>query len=397
MAHLHLDCFSGVAGDMLLGALIDLGGDPATVDGVVEALGLEGVEVSCERAMVGGIAAQNVEVTVEAGQPVRGLAEIESLIEASGVPATVRRNALGAFGLLASAEARVHGTTPEQVHFHEVGAADALVDVVGTCALMEALGVDSASCGSIATGSGETASGHGTIPVPGPATALLLEGHLTHAGPERVELATPTGAALVAWLCASTEGQPDLRAEATGHGAGTFPTVGLPNVLRATLGELAPAAAEGGLEVRTLALLEANLDDATAEAIAHAAQRLLEEGARDAWQEPIVMKKGRLGTKLCALVDPALEGSLRDLILAETPTLGVRRRLVARAELPRAELRVETPYGPVRVKRATAPGGALRLHPEHEDCARLAREHGVALRQVSDAARSAALAASPGG
>jgi uncharacterized protein (TIGR00299 family) protein len=300
---------------------------------------------------------------------------------ARGLPAEALADAVRAFTVLAEAEAAVHGVSPDEVHFHEVGALDALVDVVGVCAGLRRLGVVEVRVSPLPWFSGEARMAHGALPLPAPAVVHLLAGHPTYPSGETFEQVTPTGAALVRALSRGTAPPEGFVPRAVGVGAGNHSGGRLPNVVRLVVGEAGAEA--GGSE--DAVLLETNLDDATGQQVARAMERALAAGALDAWATPVVMKKGRPGTVLSVLAPPAAASALEAVLFRETPTLGVRRRAVARTTLPRRLVPVPTPYGPIHVKVRTGPDGD-EATPEHDECRAAADRAGVPLRAVQDAA-----------
>jgi len=381
---LYFDCFSGASGDMLLGALVALGVPVEELEADVAALGCEPISLTAERASRGGIAATKVHVRLsakDAGH--RGLAKIVKMISASRLSDTVKDRAVAVFERLAHAEAEVHGLPVEKVHFHEVGALDAIADIVGSVCGLERLGNPEIRFSRLRLGGGAVKCAHGLLPVPAPATAKLVEGLVCEMGPVEVELLTPTAAAILATL-GQQDVAPAFRVLRTGYGAGDRDTPEVPNVLRAVLAETVPAETP-----ETAVLLEANIDDATPEILAHALDRVLAAGALDAWIAPIQMKKSRPGFQFCALTAEHLRERVERIIFAETTTFGIRRRRVERATLDREIVSVESRYGPVSVKVGSRDGEALTASPEFEDCRRLAVEHGIPLRRVMDAAREA--------
>jgi len=384
----YFDCFSGAAGDMILGALIDAGLPLAVLESVVARLHLPGVSLAAEKAQRHGIAVTHVRVNVEPGSQKahRHLPEIERIIAAADLPGPVTDDALRIFRRLAEAEAAVHGTPIEKVHFHEVGAADAIVDVVGACAGLRELGVERVLCSPIPTGSGQVTCHHGVMPVPAPATARLLEGAPLAACAEPGELTTPTGAAILTTLADAYGPPPTMTLRAVGYGAGTRQGQTRPNFLRLLLGD--ETGRRDDADRDTVLQLETQVDDATAQSLSFALERLLESGALDAFLTPIVMKKGRPGALLTVLARAADADGLEAILFAETGTLGVRRRECQRTTLRRRHESVCTPFGEVRVK-VSERDGAERAWPEYEDCAAAARKAGVSLRSVQEAALAA--------
>ncbi len=374
---LYLDLFSGAAGDMLLGALIDLGLPPDVLRAELRKMDLSGYELEAERQVRSGISGTRLRVRDLAGaHPARHLPDVRRLLEGSRLPPTVRDRSRAVLERLARAEARVHNIPGDEVHFHEIGAVDTLVDVVGFVVGLEYLGVERVYASPVPLGSGFVQTEHGPLPVPAPATAALLAevGAPIRPHPAQTEILTPTAAAILAELAAFA--QPPMRVRAVGYGFGEkeFPW---PNAVRAWLGD-----AEETLAQETVCLLECNLDDATGEVLGYAMERLFAAGALDVWFTPVQMKKNRPGVVLSALVRPEGADALTAVILRETPTLGVRRRWVERVVAERREASVETEWGTVRVKEKWLDGRKVAVSPEYEDCARIARERGIPLRDV---------------
>ena len=388
---IYFDCYSGAAGDMLLGALVDVG---LSVDELAQALGtlpLSGYRLRVERVTRQGVSGTRLWVDTDAaGQHGRHLADILALVESSGLPAQVVTQVSSVFGRLAEAEAAVHGVTVDEVHFHEVGALDSIVDVVGCVWGLYALGVTEVFCSALPLGEGWVQTAHGRLPLPAPATLRLLAGVEAPVRPleVQVELVTPTAAALLAEL--ATFAQPPLILEAVGYGFGQR-ELAWPNAVRAWLGR---ADSLSGLDVTAdrdaVVLLECNLDDTTGEALGYAMERLLSAGALDVWFTPIQMKKNRPAIKLSVLVLPGLARSLAQLLLQETTTLGVRQTLLDRIKAGRESMSVETEWGTVKVKVKQMQGKPVSVSPEYEECAALARQAGVPLLEVYAAAQAAA-------
>lgn len=381
------DASAGASGDMILGALVDAGVPFEELAGLPARLGLEGVTVERGEVRRGVFRAVKVDVRVAGGpQPHRHLSSILALLEAADLPAGARARARAAFTRLGEAEAEVHGTSIEKVHFHEVGAADALVDIVGGCLGLEWLGVERVHASPLAVGSGTVEAEHGVLPVPAPATARLLAraGAVVDLAPLEGERLTPTGAALLTTWVEDWAPPPPFRVTAQGTGAGGRDPADRPNVLRVLVGETdAPATR------RRVTVLETALDDASPQVVAHVVARLLAEGARDAFTTAVGMKKGRPGVLVTALCDPADAERLAALLLAETPTIGLRLRVDERIELPRIEAVVRLPEGDVRLKVVTLPDGSRRARPEYESLAALARASGRSLDALAaDALRA---------
>ena len=357
---------SGVAGDMLLGSLLDAGADVDEVRRIVAALGVEGWALDAEPVLRGGIAATRAVVHAPEHHHHRTWRDIRGLLAHAPLPDRVRSRATATFAALAEAEAALHRTTPDDVHFHEVGALDAIVDVVGTCAALEVLGVDDVCVSAVATGHGTTSAAHGHLPVPAPATAALLRGLDVVGVDVAGELATPTGVALVHTLAGGASSPvPAMTVTATGYGAGSRDVEGRPNVVQAIVGTT-------GHGTEALVQLESNVDDVTGEVLAHALGRLLDAGALDAWATPIVMKKGRPAHTVAALARPADVDAVRRALLHETGTLGVRASAVERTAAARTDDVVEIEGHRIRVKVT-----AGRVKVEFDDAAAAAE----ALRQ----------------
>jgi len=367
---------------MTLAALVSAGAQLEKVSQAVERLGV-GFEILAETVEMNGIRAHHVAVEYPEQQVHRTFREVRRMIEAADLPGRSAHRAVAAFRLLAQAEASVHGREPEEVTFHEVGAIDSVVDVVGSCVALELLGARSVSCGPLPMGTGIVTSAHGPLPVPGPATLAILEGSPVRWTEEPNETTTPTGAALMASLTRGvfTEAAPPMVLHATGYGAGSTTLRHAPNLLRAVVGEL--EGANGEVE-----LLEANVDDASGEFLGAAIEKLLASGALDAWLEPIVMKKGRGAYKFCALVGLDDHERLARLIMKETGTLGVRHHGVGRTVAERRIVEVELPYGVCRVKVGSLDGEDFVAAPEYADAVRLARENGLPLPRVYSDARA---------
>ncbi len=382
---LYLDCVGGVAGDMLVAALAGAGADTAALEALPARLGFPDVTLRFWSERRGGLRARRFAVAFEPDRhpPTRGLAEVEALLDraAAGEPAT--RRAREVFRRLAEAEADAHGVPPEEVHFHDVGAVDAVIDVLGTCLALDALGVAEIVCSPLPMGSGTIASSHGLLPLPAPAVAALLPGVPVRDAGIRGETVTPTGAALVTTLAQRFGPLPAMTVEAMGIGAGSRDDPGRPNILRAFVGRAAAAVPAEAVEMR---VVECTLDDLDPRLFPVVLEHLLAAGALDAWITPVVMKKGRPGHLFSALTSSdALEATVQ-VLLRETSTLGCRIQRVERRCLERRRSTARTPWGEVEVKLALLGGEVLRRMPELDDCARLARAAGVPLRDVLAAA-----------
>ena len=373
---LFLDAFAGVAGDMTVAALLDLGVPLSVVEGAVAKLGIDGVRVARHARLAGAIGASAFEVTFDPQGRERTYAEIDALIERAQLGSAVEELARRVFERLARAEARVHRVPVGSVHFHEVGAIDAIVDVVGAAACFAHLGA-TVVASPLPMGRGSVECRHGTLPLPAPATVECLRGVPTYDAGIDAELVTPTGAAIVGAVATSFARWPDFSPERVGWGSGTRALPDRPNALRVVLGRSAPEATAGGH-----VLVECNVDDMTGELAAHALAALLAAGARDAWAVPLTMKKGRPGLTLAALADRGSELRIAEVLLRETSTIGVRWAEAHRLERPRRMLEVETRYGKIPVKISEGPYGPPQAKPEFDACARAASEAGVPVREV---------------
>jgi uncharacterized protein (TIGR00299 family) protein len=433
----YLECFSGISGDMFLGALIDAGVSPRVLEETVAALDV-GARLEISRVLRSGISATKVDVWVDGEKDMpreeywakasvarapspakthhdhghqhrnehhpstsseslqtavhdphshgRGLKEIRSIINKSAISESAKKTAIAIFEALGAAEAKIHSTSIEVVHFHEVGAVDALVDIVCAAVGADALGVDEIICSPLNVGGGTVECAHGTFPVPAPATVELLKNAPVYSSGMQAELVTPTGAAIVATLAKRFTELPPMKIEKAGYGAGSRDFPAHPNVLRLIVGEAASIPAKPYSD--TVSVLEANLDDLSPQVFGYVMDRLLEEGALDAFAVPVQMKKNRPGTLLTVLCKLEDAARLTELIFAETTTIGVRRRDVVRQTLARRWETVPTPWGEVRIKIASMNGTVTNYAPEYEDCRRLAAEHHVPLKTViQEAAR----------
>jgi uncharacterized protein (TIGR00299 family) protein len=374
-------CFAGIAGDMALGSLLDAGADLGAVRELLQRLPVTGWAIEVEPVLRAGLAATHVRVIAEETAVVRTHAHVTGLLHEARLPDRVRDRSLAVFAALAEVEARLHGRPPEQVHFHEVGGLDAIVDIVGTCAALENLSVDDVRASAVATGTGVVRTAHGVFPNPAPAVVGLLAGAPTYGRDVPIELTTPTGAALLAALASGYGPLPPMRIASSGFGAGTAELDGLPNATQVVVGEDAAAAAEPGQPVL---LLELNVDDVTGEVLAHTIDAALVAGAYDAWITPIVMKKGRPAFTISALTDPALAVGVGDALCRETGSFGIRGSQLERWPAARTVDTVTVGGAPVRVKVA---GGRVKV--EFDDAQRAARRAGLPLRQVLFSAEDA--------
>jgi uncharacterized protein (TIGR00299 family) protein len=398
---LAFDSVGGAAGDMILAALVDLGIDLAELERDLSGLGAGAFHLRAERGISAHLAGLRVRVETRAETdhghtdlthspdhlPHRGLAEIEALIERSGLPAAVRARSIRVFRRIADVEARLHQIPADRIHFHEIGALDSIVDIVGSCLALHRLGVDAVAVGPLPQGRGTIACAHGVFPNPAPATLELLRGLQIEQTDEPFELVTPTGAALLSEWRSLDRIPAGATVLGVGYGLGRRDLGDRPNLLRASLLETAASP-----NVDECLVLETNLDDVTPELVGVLAQRLLEAGALDVFTLPAQMKKQRPGILLTVLCRSENRERMLDLIFRESTTLGVREYPVKRTALARRSVAVRTPYGEVSVKIGEWKGEPLVRAPEMEDCIRLAREHGVAVRAVYEAAQQAARA-----
>jgi pyridinium-3,5-bisthiocarboxylic acid mononucleotide nickel chelatase len=440
----YLDCFSGMSGDMFLGALIDAGVSPDVLEKTIAALNL-GARLEISKVDRSGITATKVDVLVNgekelprqefwaqvahthahphdhehehssreahahphsdslagsrAGAPAlqehghgRSLKEIREIIRATAISEPATKRALDIFAALGAAEAKIHNNEIDSVHFHEVGAVDAIVDIVGAAVGAETLGIEEIVCSPLNVGGGTVKCAHGVFPVPAPATVELLQGAPVYSSGIQAELVTPTGAAIVKTLASRFGAFPEMKIQKSGYGAGTLDLPGHPNVVRLTIGEAIPALAAKTSQ-ETIAVLEANLDDLNPQVFGYVMDRLLEEGALDVFGMPVQMKKNRPGTLLTLLCKPEHAAKLTQLVFTETTTLGVRQRLEQRQTLARRWVTVPTPWGDIRMKIASMNGTVTNYAPEYEDCRRIATEQRVPLKTVMQEATQAYLQA----
>lgn len=368
----YLDAFSGISGDMTVGALIDAGADRAALVRSLEALGT-GAKFEVEKTKRRGIAASKFRVVGGDNKTHRHLKHILEIIEKAGISARAEQNASAVFQRLGAAEAKVHDIAIEKVHFHEVGAVDSICDIVGACIGFDLLGVDAVYCSPLNVGSGTVKTEHGVLPVPAPATSELLVGKPIYARGPSLELTTPTGAAIATTLAVEFGALPPMRVLASGYGAGDHDFPEHANVLRVLIGE-----SSGASESTTVAVLEANIDDSTPQVLGYAMERLLDAGVLDVTLVPVQMKKGRPGTMLSVIARPEDRENLARLIFEETSTLGVRIYSAERRVQARHSVEVATPQGTVRMK--VSENGSFA--PEYEDCRKLALATGVPLKQI---------------
>jgi len=381
----YFDCFAGAAGDMMVAALIDAGCDLAALEAELAKLGLAGYRLAAEQVRRKGLAGVKLTVDAEAArQPHRRLKDILGIIESAKLTGRAGERACAIFRRLGQAEAKVHGVGIDEVHFHEVGALDSIVDIVGICAAMEILGIEEVCCSALPVGSGTVETAHGRLPVPAPATAELLEGVPVFDNGVVGEVTTPTAAAALTVLADSFGPMPEMTVRAVGCGAGSKAFQALPNLLRVFVGE---RTADGTAD--SLVELAANVDDSSGEVIGAAIEKLLAGGCLDAWATPIVMKKSRPAWLVSALCRPDQVPDAERILFTETTTFGIRRRPCVRSKLARRWQTVETPYGPIRVKIGALQALEVSASPEFDDCLKASEAHGVSAREVAAAALEA--------
>jgi pyridinium-3,5-bisthiocarboxylic acid mononucleotide nickel chelatase len=397
---LYLDCFAGASGDMLVGAMLDCGLDFELLRNELLKLGVQGYNLSLKRVDRSGISAAKFDVNLMAEPHAHGhhhhdhehshhraLSEIKQIISSSSLSEHVKQRAQTIFQRIGQAESKIHDIPIESVHFHEVGAIDSIVDIVGVCVAFEALKIDRIISSPLHVGSGTFQCAHGTYPVPGPATAELLKGVPIYSKDVEGELVTPTGAAIISTLAESYGPTPMMKIEKIGYGAGTRDYPKFPNTLRAVIGELEE---DADRTPTTVTVIEANIDDLNPQVFGYLMEKALAAGALDIFYTPVQMKKNRPGVLLTLLCDPADRERMCDLIFRETTTLGVRYRNEQREILTREFVTVETEYGPIRIKISRAKDGqVMNVSPEFEDCRAAAEKNGVGLRDAQTAALKA--------
>jgi pyridinium-3,5-bisthiocarboxylic acid mononucleotide nickel chelatase len=388
----YLDCSSGISGDMLLAVLLDAGLELDPLLNELRKVPLGGYEFKRARALRGGITGTRVEIDISQPQPERHLREIRQLLEDSALTEAVKTQAIKMFDRLAEVEGKLHGKSAAEIHFHEVGAVDAILDIVGACVGLEWLEIDELTCSPLNVGGGQVETAHGRLPVPAPATAELLKGAPIYSSGVEGELVTPTGAVIVATLASGFGPMPPVKVARIGYGAGSRDYPRHPNIARLFVGERAEISNSGPRipnpgEVVTV--IEANVDDMSPQLYGYLVERALAAGALDITCASIQMKKNRPGLEITVLCAPEHTEALAQLLFEETTTIGLRIHEAGRLVLDREILNVETPYGTVRVKVAKRAGKVMNVAPEYEDCQRLAAEKSVPLKEVMLAAQLA--------
>ncbi|MFQ5817843.1 MAG: nickel pincer cofactor biosynthesis protein LarC [Terriglobia bacterium] len=380
MTLVYLDCFSGISGDMFLGALLDAGLPAATLEAELRKLALKGWKLRTERVRRGALTATKLTFEIPEEHTHRAWAEIRELIRTSSLTPACKERAENILDCLAEVEGAIHQQPKAAVHFHELGSADTILDIVGACVGLEALGIEKIVCSPLNLGGGTVKTAHGLLPVPAPATAALLRGAPVYSSGIEAELVTPTGAAIVSTLATRFGALPPMKVSALGYGAGSRTLVEHPNVLRIFVGE----SAERGKTADTdsVVVLEANLDDMNPLVGGYFVEQALAAGALDVYFTPVQMKKNRPGLLLSVLCPPERVDALAELVFQQTTSIGLRSYEARRRTLERETLTVETPLGPVRMKLARLNGRVLNAAPEYEDCQRIAKEHNLPLKQV---------------
>jgi uncharacterized protein (TIGR00299 family) protein len=383
MRLLYFDCFAGASGDMILGALVGAGADAEALREQLQLLDVSNFDVSFSKADRSGISATRAIVRTDDEQKHRHLSTILKIIDRSRLPTSVKSRAARIFTRLAEAEARVHNVSVESIHFHEVGAMDAIIDVVGACVCFDLLKIERFASSPLHVGSGTVEMAHGRFPVPAPAVVELLRDAPTYATDIAGELVTPTGAAIISTVCDAFGAMPAMRVGGVGYGAGGREYERFPNALRVMVGE-----AEGDAADERLCMVETNLDDVSPQVLGHLMERAFERGALDCYFTPAQMKKNRPGVLVSILCRPAERESIYKLLFDETTTIGVRSHEVGRRALARESVLVETQFGAIRVKVARSAGRVTNATPEYDDCRAAARKFNAPLRDVEAAARA---------
>jgi len=379
----YFDCFSGISGDMTLGAIVDAGISMESLRAELSRLNLAGYELTAEKVMRSGIAATKVHVISDReDQKPRHLSDILEIIDRSSLKASIKEKSSRIFTRLADAEAKIHLTERNSIHFHEVGALDSIVDIVGAAIGLELLGITEVRSSAVNVGSGTVQTSHGLLPIPAPATAEMLKGIPVYQSATQFELATPTGAAIISTLGTSFGLLPSMRVDRVAYGAGEKDFAGKPNVLRLILGQPATP-----YEEDSSLLIETNIDDSNPQLYDYIIEKIMGQGAQDAYLTPIIMKKGRPAILLSALTDRSKSDAVLDTIFRETTSIGVRIQEVGRKKLNREMKEVETPYGRIRVKISRRGDEILSATPEYDDCRRIAEEKHIPLKVVMEEAR----------
>ena len=386
MRTLYFDCAAGASGDMILGALVGAGADPHQLIDQLKLLGVENYQVSFSQVDRCNLSATRATVEIGPEHSHRHLADLLKIIDDSQLNTSVKDRASRVFSLLAEAESEVHNVPVERIHFHEVGALDAIIDIVGACVGFELLGIERFVCSPLHVGSGTVEIAHGRFPVPPPAVLSLLRDAPIYSTEVKGELVTPTGAAIIKALTQEFGPLPPMLVSSVGYGAGAREYKDFPNALRVVIGETTDVPVE---DVERLVMLETNIDDMSSQVFGYVMDKAFELGALDCYFTPVQMKKNRPGTLVSILCEPAQQTTLCEMLLVETTTLGVRSYEVDRVALQRAIVTVETPYGAIDIKEASIDGRLLRAMPEYEQCRKAAQEAGATLHEVEQSALKA--------
>ena len=386
----YFDCFAGASGDMILGALLDAGLDLASLKGELEKLHLGHFDLDAAKVTKKGMGGSQAIIHIDEhhhGHHHRHLSDIVKIIEESRLKDSVKEKSRAIFTRLAQAEAKVHRTTMESIHFHEVGAMDAIIDVVGAAAGFELMGIEKIYCSALHVGSGFVTCAHGTLPVPAPATAELIQGLPVYSTGVEGELLTPTGAAILTTLASEFGGLPNMSISSIGYGAGTSEP-DIPNLLRVLIGDSRELLND--YEQERVAVIETNIDDMNPQIYDHLIQKILIKGGLDVCLTPIQMKKNRPGTLLNVICPLELVGTISDIIMRETTSIGLRWRMENRIKAHREIREISTRFGPIKIKTASVNGSLINISPEYDDCRRVALEKDVSLKEVMDAVKKAA-------
>jgi uncharacterized protein (TIGR00299 family) protein len=376
---LYIDCFSGISGDMMVGALLDLGIDFSFLKSELKKLNIAGYNIACREIKVGSLRAKKFDVEVTGPQPSRNYKDIKGIISESTLGVEIKKISLNVFKLIAEAEARIHGFDIDKIHFHEVGAVDSIVDIVSTAICIKSLGIESSYSSIVPLGSGFVDSSQGKLPVPAPVAVEILKEIPVYGGNFDFEVTTPTGAAIIKALAAEFGEIPRMEIERVGYGAGSSVKKEIPDVLRILKGFLSDRYKP---KEENLVMLSANIDDSTPEIMGYLQEKLLKNKVLDVWTEPIYMKKTRPSFKLCVLCNRESELEIIDIILLESTTLGIRRKEVKRFSINRKIVTVKLPYGEVKIKIGIHKGKEINISPEFESCSKLAKKTGKPLKEI---------------
>ncbi|MBI4379215.1 MAG: nickel pincer cofactor biosynthesis protein LarC [Nitrospinae bacterium] len=395
----YFDCFSGISGDMILGAMVDAGIDIESIRGGLKSLDFAGYEISVSKVKRKGIAGTKVDIIIDEKKHVhhRDYKDIKGMIEKSGLSEIVKENSLKIFERIAEAEAKVHNTSIDNVHFHELGAVDTIIDVVGAALCINLLAPDKIIASPINTGRGMTKTEHGIFPVPAPATAEMLKGFPSFLSDTEFELATPTGVGIITTVAKGVYSTPVMKAQAIGYGAGSMEIPESPNLLRVMIGETIPSipfferGGVEGFEHDSVIVIETNIDDMNPQFYDHVINKIFEGGALDVFLTPIIMKKNRPAVKITTLSHNDSADRLVDILLRETTSFGLRMYRTERIKLQREIKSIETGYGNAKIKIGKRDGKVISIAPEYEDCKRIATESGISIKEAYEIVRSAGM------